>query len=174
MANGIDLVAVELEIEIEAPPEIVFSFLTDPTRMLAWIGQSVQLDPRPGGTLRIDVNGRDIVAGEIEEVDPPHFIAFTWGWDREDTSLPAGSSRVEIRLEPRDRGTFLRLRHIHLPPDVREEHAAGWEHYLARLAVAAGGGDPGPDPLATKDIVHGAPGTSPSDILDEDEKETER
>ena len=27
-----------------------------------------------------------------------------------------------------------------------EKHAHGWDHYLARLAVAAGGGDPGRDP----------------------------
>lgn len=167
MAGETDPPVVELEIEIGAPPEVVFSFLTDPTRMVSWLGQAVELDPRPGGVLRIDVNGRDVVLGQVVEVDPPRYIAFTWGWDREETSLPAGSSRVEISLQPRGEGTHLRLRHIQLPPDVREEHAAGWEHYLARLRVAAGGGDPGPDPLATRDIVHGAPGSHPDDVLGE-------
>lgn len=171
MASGTEPHPVELEVQIEAPPEVVFSFLTDPTRMVTWLGQAVELDPRPGGVLRIDVNGRDVVRGEIVQIEPPRFIAFTWGWEREGTSLPPGSSRVEIRLEARGRGTHLRLRHVRLPPDVREEHAAGWQHYLARLRVAACGGDPGRDPLATRDIVHGAPGSYPAD--DEDAERTE-
>lgn len=167
MASGTDPGGVELKITIGAPPATVFSFLTDPARILGWIGRSVELDPRPGGVLRIDVNGRDVVQGEILEVDAPRFIAFTWGWDREEAVLPVGSSRVEIRLEARGEDTLLRLRHLRLPPDVREEHAAGWDHYLGRLRTAASGGDPGADPLATKDIVHGAPGSRPSDAKGE-------
>ena len=31
----------------------------------------------------------------------------------------------------------------------------GWIHYLARLGVAAAGGDPGPDPLGTSETKHG-------------------
>ena len=31
------------------------------------------------------------------------------------------------------------------------EHGGGWDHYLARLAIAATGGDPGHDPIADSD-----------------------
>jgi hypothetical protein len=46
-------------------------------------------------------------------------------------------------------GTRLSLRHEDLPNDeLRESHRVAWETYLARLATAASGGDPGPDPHA--------------------------
>lgn len=155
------------ETRIAASPETVFRFLVDPLRMTRWLGVAAEIDPRPGGSIRIDVNGRDVVVGEIVAIDPPRRIVFTWGWEREDSATPPGSTTVEIRLEPDGDGTRLRLEHRGLPPDVREPHAAGWEHYLARLSVCAAGGDPGPDPLATPEIVHGAPGTSPSGPLDD-------
>ena len=61
---------------------------------------------------------------------------------------PRGSSQVEIDLieQPPD-GTLLRLTHAGLP--IAEQcagHADGWAHYLGRLAEAAAGRDPGPDP----------------------------
>jgi hypothetical protein len=33
--------------------------------------------------------------------------------------------------------------------DAVESHAHGWNHYLARLAAAAGGDDIGPEPWLT-------------------------
>ena len=46
------------------------------------------------------------------------------------------------------RGTRLRLVHRGLAGPMADAHAGGWANYLARLAVAADGADPGPDPLA--------------------------
>ncbi len=36
-----------------------------------------------------------------------------------------------------------------LPAGTGKSHADGWDHYLARLATAASGEDPGSDPWAT-------------------------
>jgi hypothetical protein len=33
-----------------------------------------------------------------------------------------------------------------VPPAARPGHEAGWQHYVARLAAAGAGDDPGPDP----------------------------
>ena len=42
------------------------------------------------------------------------------------------------------------LTHRGLPSaEERANHGHGWELYLGRLAVAATGGEPGPDPNAT-------------------------
>jgi hypothetical protein len=41
----------------------------------------------------------------------------------------------------------VRLVHRELPDEAVEAHDTGWPHYLARLGVAATGGDPGPDEL---------------------------
>ena len=78
-------------------------------------------------------------------------IVYTWGWEPGadgPNAVPPGSSTVEIELVPEDGGTKLLFTHRDLP--TREVGASrtaqGWDHYLGRLAVAAAGGDPGPDP----------------------------
>jgi uncharacterized protein YndB with AHSA1/START domain len=61
--------------------------------------------------------------------------------------VPSGSSVVEFELTPSGDGTTLRFRHRDLPSaDAAASHAHGWDHYLARLAIAARGDDPGEDP----------------------------
>jgi hypothetical protein len=57
---------------------------------------------------------------------------------------------VEIELEPEGDGTRLRFTHRDLPSaESAESHTQGWDHYLERLKIAAGGGDPGVDPWLT-------------------------
>ena len=60
------------EVRIAAPPEVVYAYFTDPVRIVHWMGVAALLDPRPGGTFRVEANGRDVVIGEYVEVDPPH------------------------------------------------------------------------------------------------------
>lgn len=43
------------EVRIAAPPEVVFAYFTDPIRIVSWMGVSALLDPRPGGTFRVEV-----------------------------------------------------------------------------------------------------------------------
>jgi uncharacterized protein YndB with AHSA1/START domain len=137
---------IEQEIRIDASPETVFSFLTDPSRMVQWKGRQATLDPRPGGIYRVEINDQATARGEYVEVTPPSRVVFTWGWAGEANPVPPGSSRVEIDLVRDGDGTILRLRHSDLPEEARAAHAEGWETYLARLAAAAAGLDPGPDP----------------------------
>ena len=141
--------AVEVEIRIAARPETVFSFFVDPAKMMRWKGIDASLDPRPGGTYRVDINGRNVARGEYLEVVPYNRLVFTWGWEGEGSPLPPGSSTVEVTLTSDGDGTIVRLRHLGLPAEQRDAHAEGWNHYLPRLAIAAAGGDPGPDPWAT-------------------------
>ena len=144
--------SVEQEVRIAARPETVFGFFTDPTLMVRWTGQQATLDPRPGGIYRLHVHGPNIERGEFVEIVPYSRIVFTFGWESGGTELlPPGSSTVEVTLVPDGEETVVRLSHRDLPAEAREGHARGWEHYLARLAVAAAGGDPGPDPWATRE-----------------------
>ena len=138
--------AVTHEVHIEAEPETVFAFFTDPDKMIQWKGRQAELDPRPGGVYRVDVTGEHVVRGEYVELDPPHRVVFTWGWEGEDAVVPPGASTVEITLVEREGGTLVRLEHRDLPETERAPHSHGWDHYLPRLAVAAAGGDAGPDP----------------------------
>ena len=147
--------AVVIQRIIRARPETVFSFFSDPTRWLLWQGVDGSVDLRPGGAFRVDVTGDGWAAGRFVEVDPPHRLVFTWGWEAEGNPVRPGSSTVEIDLRSAPEGTLLRLIHRDLPPDAQDVHRAGWEHYLGRLATRARGGDPGPDPMARRDAASG-------------------
>jgi uncharacterized protein YndB with AHSA1/START domain len=150
MDRTTDRLEVCREIEIAARPETVWELLVDPDKAVRWWGQAVRIDARPGGKLRIEVSPGAIASGEVLEVDPPRRLVYTWGWEVGGGGpdlVPPGSSTVEIELVPSGTGTTLRLVHSGLPDeDSLASHSAGWDHYLGRLAVAAPGGDPGPDP----------------------------
>src|SRR5437868_8178024 len=90
---------VEREIRIDAAPSTVFEFLTDPAKMVRWMGTEAVLDPRPGGDYAVNINRHERVSGEVLEIVPDRRLVFTWGW--EDGALPVapGQSTVEISLE---------------------------------------------------------------------------
>ncbi|MFL5796968.1 MAG: SRPBCC domain-containing protein [Actinomycetota bacterium] len=132
------------EIRIAATPEAVFPFFTDPALYVRWMGRSAQLQPEPGGTYRVEIDGTSRVRGEFVEIDAPRRVVFTWGW--EGGPLPPGATTVEVELTPDGEGTVLRLTHRGLPEEARGEHAAGWDHFLPRLVEVAADGDPGTDP----------------------------
>jgi uncharacterized protein YndB with AHSA1/START domain len=139
---------VSRDLQIAARPELVFQYLVDPERLARWIGPALALDARPGGEIRLLVAGQHVSAGRFVEIDPPRRLVYTMGWDEPNHPIPPGSTRVEIDLTPDGEGTLLQFRHLGLPADAVDDHAGGWAHYLNRLAVAAAGGDPGPDPNA--------------------------
>ncbi len=137
----------EKEIRIQASPETVFEFFTDPDLMKRWKGVEAELDPRPGGVYRVTVLPVAIARGEYVRVERPKFVSFTWGWEGEGQAVPPGSSLVEVSLRPDGDATVLTLRHTSLPSeDMASQHEKGWTHYLGRLEIAATGGYPGPDP----------------------------
>ncbi|HYZ91422.1 MAG TPA: SRPBCC family protein [Actinomycetota bacterium] len=132
----------EREIGIDAPPETVFEFFTDPEKMKQWMGSNAELDPQPGGVLRVQVLSEAIAKGEYVRVDPPRFVAFTWGWEGDGQVVAPGSSLVEVSLRPDGAGTVLTLRHTGLPTEeMAEQHKQGWTHYMDRLRAAASGRD---------------------------------
>jgi uncharacterized protein YndB with AHSA1/START domain len=137
-----------LSVDIEAPPEVVFSHLVTPEGMVAWMGQHAELDARPGGGFSVDINGSP-VRGRYIEVDPPRRVVVTWGVAGSEVH-PPGSSRVEFTLVPVGGGTRLDLVHRDLPAERAPGYARGWEHFGGRLVIAAPGGDPGPDPWSER------------------------
>ena len=133
IADGV----IEREVRVAARPETVFAFWTDPRKMARWMGRDIRLDPRPGGELRIDYNGSDIVSGEFVELVPPARIALTWGWEAAGDATPPGASTVEVDFVPDGDGTLVRLRHSGLVEDAVSGHAEGWDYFLPSLVAAA-------------------------------------
>ncbi|MGH8946110.1 MAG: SRPBCC family protein [Acidimicrobiia bacterium] len=134
-----------IERYIEADPAQVYSFLTDSDRWARWQGVEATIQARPQGLLAMTMGNGMRARGQFLELVPDHRVVFTWGWI-DHPELPPGSTTVEIDLVPKSGGTLLVLTHRGLPEEEVPVHTSGWEHYLGRLGVVAGGADPGPDP----------------------------
>ncbi len=134
-------------IRIPAPPERVFGYFVEPALLVRWMGDRATVEARDGGRYDLDINGV-LVRGHIIEARPPKRLVLAWGHEGS-AELPPGTSRVEIDLvETGDGETIVELAHHGLTDPQREQHRAGWAHFLERLRIAASGGDPGPDPWA--------------------------
>src|ERR1700688_1453123 len=137
---------VRQETHIAASCATVFAFLTDPDKIVRWMGVEATTDANPGGLYLVNgISGRR-VRGAFREVVPVHRLAYSFGWEGIG-AVPPGSSLVEIDLIERDGGTLLRMTHTGLP-DTKQgsTHERAGPPYPGRRAPAAAGGDPGPDP----------------------------
>jgi uncharacterized protein YndB with AHSA1/START domain len=144
--SSTDVFRVVKEIRIQAPPELVFSALTDPAEVKAWWvipGQyetrDAQLDVRVGGRYR--VSGTSVrlkefaVTGVYRIVEPPHRLSYTWtpDWD-----AGARDSIVDIRLEPEGEETRVIVTHtMFSTQSARDSHAEGWPAVLDALRTHA-------------------------------------
>lgn len=123
---------VTASVHIEAPPQRVFAFFTDPEKICRWLAHWAELDPQQGGRFALDIEGTP-VRGRYLEIDPGHRLVLSWGHAGSD-QLPPESSRVEITFSPEQGGTRIELLHRDLPAPQRPSHIRGWTVLLARLA----------------------------------------
>jgi uncharacterized protein YndB with AHSA1/START domain len=101
---------VRREVQIAAPPATVFAFLTDPQKILRWMGTEATMEPHLGGLYLVNVTGKDVARGRFTEVIPVHRLAYSFGWDEHDKNVPPGSSLIEIDLIDHEaNGTLLRM-----------------------------------------------------------------
>src|SRR5438270_394961 len=136
---------VRRETHIAAPPATVFAFLTDPEKILSWMGTEVNTEPYPGGLYLVKSPSGRVARGAFREVVPVHRLAYSFGWDG-DKEVPPGSGLIEIDLVDQDGGTLLRMTHSGLPnAEQCALHDKGWAHYLGRLAMSAAGRNLGLD-----------------------------
>lgn len=135
---------LELSRVLAAPPERVFSALTDPADLAVWWGPAgfttpeIELDLRVRGRYRFGMQPPDgdlfHLAGEFRAVEPPRHLAFTFRWEEPDPddretvaelSLRDLGGRTEVSLRQGDFATEARL----------ELHRDGWTDSLDRLAT---------------------------------------
>ena len=77
-----------------------------------------------------------MVSGEVIEVDPPRFIAFTWAWHDGGPGGKRGTeSRVTIEvIDVDDQRARLILKHHNLGTDsARAGHTKGWLSIFDKL-----------------------------------------
>lgn len=136
---------VRRETFIAAPRATVFAFLTDPEKIVSWMGTESQTETHPGGLYLLKGINKMHARGTFREVVPVHRLAYSFGWEGSE-EVPPGSSLIEIDLVEQGGGTLLRFTHSGLPSAAQcASHNKGWAHYLDRLTLAAAGKDPGPD-----------------------------
>jgi uncharacterized protein YndB with AHSA1/START domain len=138
---------VDVEVRIQAPADLVFSYFTDPAKYVQWMGQSVVIEPRPGGRYAVLMLTGVESVGQFVEVDPPRRLVFTWGSEQKE--VPPGATTVEVTFTEDEDATVVRLRHYGLgSAEQRSGHKTGWTAYLARLVDVAEGRVPGRDPAS--------------------------
>jgi uncharacterized protein YndB with AHSA1/START domain len=122
---------------IDAPPEEVFRYFTEAEALAAWMGDRAVVEPQPGGRFIVHLEDR-VVEGRYVAVEFPRRVVVTWG-RHGSVRLPPGGSTLEVSFSRESGGTRVTVIHDGLPGAERELHAAGWAHYLQRLAAVAGG-----------------------------------
>jgi uncharacterized protein YndB with AHSA1/START domain len=93
--------AVEREILIEAPADVVWRTITEPDQIARWFADRVQLDLRPGGDGTLVFEEKAAVHAAtvplvVETVDPPRRFSFRWG--HPDGEAPAAGNSVLVEF----------------------------------------------------------------------------
>lgn len=123
---------------INAPPDVVYSYLTESAKWARWQGKDATVDANPGGIFVLKMPNGATARGQFVELVPDERVVFTWGWV-DQPGLPPGSSTVEIEISAEGSGSLVTLTHRDLPDEETELHEIGWKHYLPRLARVATG-----------------------------------
>ena len=140
---GPDLSPVVQMVEIAAAPEHVFELFTDPAQLVRWWPDAVRLEPRVGGRIELEFEGRGEVSGEITRFEPPHGLGFTWVRG----IAPDVTTHVDVTISDAGNGrTRVELVHTGweaVPADQVDEwramHGAGWRFFLGCLTGLAEG-----------------------------------
>src|SRR5207244_11885615 len=99
---------VEREALLTAPPAEVWSALTEPLRLAAWLADRVEVDLRPGGELSLRMLDGSERHGFVEAADAPTRLVLWWregAVEDDEEEL----TRVEIVLAAAPEGTVLRV-----------------------------------------------------------------
>jgi uncharacterized protein YndB with AHSA1/START domain len=140
---------IEREIVIEAPPQRVWEAVTTAEHLGTWFGDAgAEIDLRPGGALMLRWKDFGEVRGRVEQVEPPRFFSYHWGWPEGSPIEPGHQTLVEFTLDPDGAGTRLRVVESgfaglkgddEAKAKHHEENSGGWTSELAELKSYAEG-----------------------------------
>lgn len=132
-----------------ADPATVFDFVTKPENLIKWWGPEGMTCPEhaldfrkkgPWSSVMVSAEGnRFKVTGQVDLVDPPNAVEFTWAW-HDDEDKRGHESRVRFEVRPDSRGgTEFRLIHSGLADEESaQNHRMGWTSSLRKLEAMAG------------------------------------
>ncbi len=133
---------ISREIDIGAPPDVVWGIVTEPRHLAGWLSDEAEIDLRPGGAMLLTWHGHGAYRARVETVEPPRTFAFRWILRDGEEPLDGNSTRVVMTLTPTDAGTRLTVVESGFSELSWSEHeragyagqnAAGWIRELAEL-----------------------------------------
>jgi uncharacterized protein YndB with AHSA1/START domain len=142
---------IERVVHVDAPPEIVFEVISSPEHIREWWSAETEVAPVAGSTSELtwrdEASGRvDVVPITVVEAEPPHRFSFRWTQAFGETPTSSNSLLVTFELSPSGTGTDLRLTEtgfrergweIAVLEAAYQDHVAGWDFYLPRIAERA-------------------------------------
>jgi len=103
--------AIIKEIFIKAPPKAVFEILTNPLKIVRWMGPQAKLGDRSHRLWRLNLNGRATVRGRCLKLRRDRKVMFTWGCAKIGHGIAVIDSVVVIILKSQGEGTWVQLIH---------------------------------------------------------------
>lgn len=134
--------AIEREIVIDAPIDVVWRVVTEPDQIRQWFTDETEIELRVGGTGRLHFQSGDSYQLLIEALEPPRRFAFRWVQPEGSIVRAENSMLVEFTLHPEEGGTRLRVVESGFDSvdwsDPRkqkyaDDHTGGWQTILGRL-----------------------------------------
>jgi uncharacterized protein YndB with AHSA1/START domain len=138
---------IEREIHIDASPETVFDVVSSPAHLKQWWPDDAHYAATPGSTGEIVFGDRDaggmVVALTVVDVRPPRMFSFRWTHPSDEPAGEGNSLLVTFDLTPSAGGTLLKMTEtgfremgweVAVLEEQYNEHATGWDFYLARIA----------------------------------------
>src|SRR5262245_55866046 len=96
---------VEHAITVDAPPDEVWSIITEEDELATWLGDEAELDPVPGGDGQVIDDDGVLRRIRVDEVEEGRSIRWTW-WPE---SSEDDATLVEITIVPDGDGSEVRV-----------------------------------------------------------------
>jgi len=138
---------IEREIRIDAPIEVVWDVVTNPTHIVNWFAEVATLDLRPGGVGSLTFTEHNHVSPlRVETVDPPNVYSYRWSQPDGEEPTEENSMLVEFILSEDQGVTTLRLVESGFAKnnwseeknqEYFDDHSNGWDFFVPRLASYA-------------------------------------
>jgi uncharacterized protein YndB with AHSA1/START domain len=139
--------SIERDILIEAPADVVWRAVTEPSQISAWFSDAAQIDLRAGGEGTLTWTDRatskpTTVCITVQTIEPPHTFSFRWVHPEGVQPREGNSMLVEFTLTPEGDNTRLRVTESGLQEmDWTQEqkaayvddHTQGWIKHLSDL-----------------------------------------
>jgi uncharacterized protein YndB with AHSA1/START domain len=140
--NAREGLVLDLTCVLDAPPERIFSMLTEPAELAKWWGPHgfttprIDLDLRVRGAYRFAMQPPDgelfHLTGEFLEIDPPSRLVYTFRWEEPDPD--DRTTVVSLSLDDVGDATELSLSQGEFATEARVSlHRSGWTDSLEKL-----------------------------------------